>query len=177
MERMSSAIASIIASLAVTFASSCSSSGPPISVGLSASSAQTDQGKSVAVTAMVANDSSGSGVSWNLVGPGSLTSQSPPSVNYVAPAPSNTSTVQSATVSASSVKDPTKTASMQISVNPLPFIAAVLLPSANLGTTYSQGVSETGGTGPFTWSIVYGALPAGLNIGSGTGMISGTPTQ
>jgi hypothetical protein len=177
MERMSSAVAGLIASLAITFASSCSSSGPPISVGLSASSAQTDQGKSVAVTAMVANDSSGSGVLWSLVGPGSLASQSPTSVTYVAPAPSNTSTVQSATVSARSVKDPTKTASMQISVNPLPFIAAVLLPSANAGTTYSQSVSTNGGTAPFSWSIVYGALPPGLSLGTSTGTISGTPIE
>jgi FG-GAP-like repeat/Putative Ig domain len=166
----------LIALLAILFAASCSSSGPPISVALSGSSAQTDQGKSVTVSAMVANDSSASGVSWSLTGPGSLVSQSPTSVTYIAPAPSNTSTVQNATVSASSVKDPTKTTSIQISVNPLPFITALSLPGANTGTPYSQSVSETGGTGPFAWSIVYGALPTGLNIGSSTGMISGTPT-
>jgi hypothetical protein len=85
-------------------------------------------------------------------------------------------TVQTATVSANSVKDPTKMASIQISVNPLPFITAFTLPGGNAGTPYSQSVSETGGTAPFAWSIVYGALPTGLNIGSGTGTISGTPT-
>jgi len=64
---------------------------PAISVGLSASAAKTDQGKSVTITAMVKNDPSGSGVSWSLIGPGSLASQSPNSVAYVAPAPSTIS--------------------------------------------------------------------------------------
>jgi len=178
MERISSAVAVFTALLAVTFASSCSSSpAPQISIGLSASSAQTDQGKSVTITAMVTNDSSGSGVSWSLMGPGSLTTQSSTAVTYVAPSPSDTSTLLTATVSAISMKNPTKTASVQISVNPLPFIAALSLPGGNAGTPYSQSVTETGGTTPFSWSIVYGALPAGLNIGPGTGTISGTPKE
>ena len=126
---------------------------------------------------MVANDSSAGGVSWSLSGPGSLTFQSPASVTYVAPAPSNSSTVQTATVTAISVKDPTKSASVPITVNPLPFILDIALLGANTGTPYSQNVNESGGTAPFAWSIVYGALPAGLSIGPGTGTISGTPTQ
>jgi len=112
-----------------------------------------------------------------LTGPGSLTSQSLTSVKYVAPAPSNISTVQKATVSASSVKDSTKTASIEISVNPLPFLTLSPLPGGTAGTPYSQSVGETGGTAPFTWSIVYGALPTGLQIGSGAGTISGTPPE
>ena len=135
MSRVRSALAGFIALLAVTFASSCSSSSPPISVGLSASSAQTDQGLSVSITAKVTNDPSGSGVSWSLTGPGSLTSQSLTSVKYVAPAPSNISTVQKATVSASSVKDSTKTASIEISVNPLPFLTLKSAARGNRGNT------------------------------------------
>ena len=52
MSRFSSTLAGLVGLLAVTFLSSCSSSNSaPISVGLSASATQTDQGKSVTLTA------------------------------------------------------------------------------------------------------------------------------
>ena len=175
--RLRSSLASLVALLAVAFASSCSTSAPPISVAISASSTQTDQGKSITITAVVTNDSSGRGVSWNLTGPGTLTSQSFTTVTYVAPAPANNPAVENAMVSAISVKDPTKTASLQVSVNPLPLIPTLSLPGGTTGTPYSQSVAESGGTPPFTWAIVYGSLPSGLNIGSGTGTIGGTPTS
>src|SRR6202167_6664529 len=105
----------LIGFLAIVFACSCSSSAPPISVQLSASATQTDQAKSVSVTAAVANDASDGGVSWSLNGPGSLTSQSSLSVTYSAP--SNDSGVQSATITATSVEDNTKTASVKTAIN------------------------------------------------------------
>ena len=40
---------------------------------------------------------------------------------------------------------------------------------------YSQTLTPTGGTGPFTWTLISGSLPAGLTLSSG-GVISGTPT-
>jgi len=165
-----------IALLALAFLLSCGNPAPPITIALSPSSAQTDQGSSITITAMLTNDSSGRGVSWSLSGPGSLTTASGSSVSYVAPAPSSISTVQTATLSAASLADPTKTASLQISVNPLPYITSAFLPAGNVGSPYSQAVAERGGTAPFTWSMVYGAMPAGLSIASGTGTISGTPT-
>ncbi len=36
------------------------------------------------------------------------------------------------------------------------------LPTATVGTAYSQTVSATGGTGSYTYSVSAGALPAGL---------------
>ena len=48
------------------------------------------------------------------------------------------------------------------------------LPAANVGQSYSQTLSATGGTSPYTWSGGQG-LPAGLTLG-GTGAITGTPT-
>lgn len=50
------------------------------------------------------------------------------------------------------------------------------LAAGTLGTAYSSGLSVSGGTGPYTWSISSGALPSGLSIDTGTGVISGTPT-
>src|ERR1700721_3477614 len=58
-----SSLASLVALLAVAFAASCSTSAPPISVAISASSTQTDQGKSITITPGATNDFSGGGVS------------------------------------------------------------------------------------------------------------------
>jgi hypothetical protein len=136
---------------------------------------QTDQAESVSITARVANDSSNRGVSWSLSGPGSLTNQFSLSVTYAAP--SNGSGVQSATITATSVADNTKVASVKITINPSPSITTGSLPADSAGIAYSQTVTESGGTPPFTWSISYGALPNGLNLAASTGTISGTPAE
>jgi hypothetical protein len=49
------------------------------------------------------------------------------------------------------------------------------LPSGTMGKSYSSGLQAAGGTSPYTWSIISGALAAGLTLGS-TGQVSGTPT-
>jgi hypothetical protein len=49
------------------------------------------------------------------------------------------------------------------------------LPAGTVGTLYSQTLSATGGAPPYTWSLVGGSLPNGLNL-SINGSISGTPT-
>lgn len=50
------------------------------------------------------------------------------------------------------------------------------LPAGLVGTAYSEALSASGGTGPYTWSVVVGALPSGLTLNPSTGVISGTPT-
>ncbi len=49
-------------------------------------------------------------------------------------------------------------------------------PAAELGAAYSVQLTKSGGVGPFTWTISAGTLPAGVNLNSGTGLLSGTPT-
>jgi autotransporter-associated beta strand protein len=49
------------------------------------------------------------------------------------------------------------------------------LPDGLAGTAYSATLSAVSGTGPFTWSLASGALPAGLSFSSG-GILTGTPT-
>jgi hypothetical protein len=54
--------------------------------------------------------------------------------------------------------------------------SAPALPPATTGVSYSQGLTVSGGTPPFLWSITAGGLPAGLSFDAGTAMISGVPT-
>ncbi|RDL47479.1 hypothetical protein BLJAPNOD_06319 [Ensifer sp. M14] len=49
------------------------------------------------------------------------------------------------------------------------------LPSATIGTAYSQTISASGGTASYSYAINSGALPAGLTLSPG-GTVSGTPT-
>ncbi len=49
------------------------------------------------------------------------------------------------------------------------------LPPASAKTTYSAGLAATGGYAPYRWSVVGGALPAGLHLQGSTGQIVGKP--
>jgi hypothetical protein len=59
---------------------------------------------------------------------------------------------------------------------PPPSITTASLPTATQGVAYSATLSASDGATPYTWSIVSGSLPAGLVLGSSSGVISGTPT-
>jgi hypothetical protein len=48
------------------------------------------------------------------------------------------------------------------------------LPGGTVGVPYSQTLTASGGTSPYTWSLASGTLPAGLTRSGAT--ISGTPT-
>jgi hypothetical protein len=49
------------------------------------------------------------------------------------------------------------------------------LPSGTVAQTYATALQAVGGSGTYGWSIVSGALPAGLALDSATGTITGTP--
>ena len=49
------------------------------------------------------------------------------------------------------------------------------LPNGTVGTPYTNTIGVTGGTAPYSCSIVGGALPSGLSLGAGC-LVSGTPT-
>jgi GH25 family lysozyme M1 (1,4-beta-N-acetylmuramidase) len=56
-----------------------------------------------------------------------------------------------------------------------PAISTSSLSAGTQNTAYTQTLSATGGTTPYTWSLYSGSLPSGLNLNS-SGTISGTPT-
>jgi len=49
------------------------------------------------------------------------------------------------------------------------------LPNGAVAAAYSQTITASGGTGPYTFAVSAGALPAGLTLSTG-GLLSGTPT-
>lgn len=63
----------------------------------------------------------------------------------------------------------TSTATFSISPSP----ASLSIPV--IGAAYSQSLSASGGTGPYTYSVTSGSLPGGLTL-SPAGVLSGTPT-
>jgi alpha-tubulin suppressor-like RCC1 family protein len=49
-------------------------------------------------------------------------------------------------------------------------------PRGQINTAYSDTLTVSGGTGPYTWSVSSGSLPPGITLDSSTGLLSGTPT-
>jgi hypothetical protein len=65
-------------------------------------------------------------------------------------------------------------ASVVVAADPL--LGFALPPSGEVGVAYSDQLTESGGTGPFTWSVTAGGLPGGVTLGASTGLLSGTPS-
>jgi hypothetical protein len=74
----------------------------------------------------------------------------------------------------------TATASLTLTVyssGTLSITTGTLAPdTASVGTAYSATLDAGGGTAPYAWSVSSGALPPGLSLDPGSGVISGTPT-
>lgn len=83
---------------------------------------------------------------------------------------------QTFTVQATSADAQTATKSLTITI----VAGAVTVTTSSLaggtvGVAYSATLQASGGNGTYSWSLVSGALPAGLNLSS-AGALSGTPT-
>jgi hypothetical protein len=50
------------------------------------------------------------------------------------------------------------------------------VPAAKVGARFTNGLTASGGTDVYVWSVISGTLPAGLTLSS-TGWISGTPVK
>ncbi len=68
------------------------------------------------------------------------------------------------------------TQALSIIVNPPPSVNTTSLPGGTQNVAYSASLSASGGTAPLTWSISASSLPAGLQLNSSTGAITGSPT-
>ncbi|MDZ4405378.1 GEVED domain-containing protein [Prosthecobacter sp.] len=60
---------------------------------------------------------------------------------------------------------------------PVISITPASLTQGTVGTAYSRTLTASGGTAPYSsWTVISGALPAGLSLNAGSGIISGTPS-
>lgn len=58
--------------------------------------------------------------------------------------------------------------------SPLAITTSATLPEAAAGTAYSLVFGLSGGTAPYSWTVLAGAIPPGMTLSSG-GILSGTP--
>lgn len=56
-------------------------------------------------------------------------------------------------------------------------VTSYVLPRLKQNVAYTANLTAAGGTGPYGWAVVIGALPAGLTLNATTGAISGTPSS
>ena len=66
--------------------------------------------------------------------------------------------------------------SLTIAAGPLTITTSGIA-NGQVGTPYSQTMTASGGTTPYTWSVIAGKLPPGPSLDSATGVIGGTPTS
>jgi uncharacterized repeat protein (TIGR03806 family) len=66
-------------------------------------------------------------------------------------------------------------ATVSLTVNPVPAVTTASLPAGTVGAAYAASLAASGGTAPIVWTIASGTLPAGLALAGG-GAISGTPS-
>ena len=69
----------------------------------------------------------------------------------------------------------TSTQPLSITINPVPTLAVLPPPNGEVSIAYTDTLTTTGGTGPFSYAVTTGTLPDGLTL-SADGVISGTPT-
>jgi len=85
-----------------------------------------------------------------------------------------------ATVTATSVDDPNKKATAQVTITPpttAPLtITTAALPITPVGSVFNFPMTATGGFPPYTWTVLSGPLPTGITLSS-EGVLQGTSTQ
>jgi len=80
------------------------------------------------------------------------------------------------TYTATNVGGTSAPATVTITVLPASIsISPTSLPNSTVGTAFSQTITSSGGTAPYSYAVTAGALPAGLSLSS-SGMLNGTPT-
>ncbi len=142
-----------------------------ITVTVSPANATVSSSGTAQFTALVTNTYN-VGVTWS-ASPGTINA----SGFYQAPAVTSST---SATVTATSSADSTRSGKTVITIAPVvaPALAVTTssLSGATTGTNYSATLKATGGTTPYAWSVVSGTLPSGLSLQS-SGLLSGTTNQ
>lgn len=120
-------------------------------------------------------------LTWSIVSgtlPAGLTLNAATGVISGTPTAGGTATF-SVTVTDSASPPVTITKNLSIEVDTTPASIAITTPALLNGmpaTTYSQTLTATGGTSPYTWSVAAGALPPSVTLNATTGVLSGQMT-
>ena len=140
---------------------------PPGVVGVPYSTTLTASGGTGALTWSVVSGNPPAGLTFNpatgvLSGTPTTVGTSAFTVQVV-----DTSNVPFTVQARESVTVTTNAATLSLTGNP---------PAGTVGTAYTTALTAAGGTAPYTFSILSGALPNGLQLAAGTGVIAGTPS-
>lgn len=134
--------------------------GTSITVTLSATPGSLGPDQSASITATVTNDAQNAGVTWSLSSgaAGALTRVDGLHASY---APGNFTQAGTATITATSVTDITKSASVAIPYSPLPIAVSATANPASLGANQTSTLTATVSNDPnnagVTWSLATGA--------------------
>ena len=82
----------------------------------------------------------------------------------------------SATLTVTDAFNQTASRTVSVVIAALPTLGFANTSTPQVGVAYSNSLPVSGGTGPFTWSLAAGSLPAGLSLNASTGAVAGTPT-
>jgi hypothetical protein len=143
-----------------------------ISVTVSPDGGALHSGQTMQFSATVYN-STNQNVTWSAT-EGTITS------NGLYTAPQVNSGTWTYKVTASSVAQPSKTASVFVVVTPLVIplqITTTSLPEVMAGTSYTETIAATGGKSPYHWKLTSGTLPQGLSFTGSTGVLTGSTAQ
>jgi hypothetical protein len=80
------------------------------------------------------------------------------------------------TVKVTDTASATATKAFSLTVAAAPSITTAALPNGTGAASYSQTLGVSGGIAPFAWSVIAGALPAGLSLDPATGTLRGSPS-
>jgi hypothetical protein len=116
---------------------------------------------------------------WNIISgslPAGLTLQPSTTTTVVISGTPTALGTSDFTIQVTDSQDSNITQALSITINRPPALAITTasLQAGTVGTLYSQSLQATGGTLPYTWSLIGGTLPIGLNL-SADGVIAGTP--
>jgi hypothetical protein len=146
----------------------------PTTIGITAPTGNQNiaAGTAVPFTAAITNDGSGGGISWTLspaTGCGALSASSGTSITYDAPAETSIAAACTVTVTAESAADHSKTASLQVTANPITISAIT-----SGGGAPPTGVAENSAPVPLAASITWDGTNSGLTWAITSGNTCGT---
>ncbi len=116
-------------------------------------------------------------ITWSLVGGSSLPAgiSLNPSTGVLSGTPTTAGTA-SFTLQARDANQATATQTLSLTVTTSLTIVTQSLPGGTVGQPYSQTLQAAGGSAPYDWRVISGALPPGLALSPSTGVLGGTPS-